>query len=173
MAKNKFKNRIFRYNRRIRGLTDYRKRLAYLKSGKVRVVIRKFNKNLLVQFVAYEKIGDHIITSAMAYNLKNYSYDLNTGNIPAAYLTGYLAGKKLLKTGFKEECILDLGLQKIYKKGRLFAAIKGIIDAGVNVRVSLDDEFTYEGRIKGEHLNTKYKKEVSKILEKVKKSIDK
>ena len=171
MAKNKFKRRIFKYNRRIRGLTDYRKRLAYLKSGKVRVVVRKFNKNIVVQFVEYNKRGDFVITSAMAYNLKKYGYNLNTGNIPAAYLTGYLAGKRLLKTGFKDECIVDLGLQKVYKKGRLFAAIKGVIDAGVNVRVNFDEETINEDRIKGKHLIKE--KDASKILDKVKSSIEK
>ena len=58
MAKNINKNRIFRFNRRIRGQTDYNQRLRLLKSNLTRVVVRRSNKNILVQFVNYNDKGD-------------------------------------------------------------------------------------------------------------------
>ncbi len=171
MAKNRFKNRIFRYNRRIRGLTNYRKRLAYLKSGKTRLVVRRSNRAVLVQFVDYDPKGDNVITSASSLNLSKLGSTLSSGNVTSAYLTGYLAGKKFLKKNKNnDECIVDLGLQNIYFKGKLFAAIKGVIDAGVKVKVSEDLEFPDENRIKGEHLKTK---DAVKVYEKVKSKIDK
>ncbi len=164
MVRNKNKRRIFKYNRRIRGLTDYRKRLSYLKSGLTRLVIRKSNKGIVVQFVDYDPKGDHVITSARAVDLKKLGYTLNTGNIVAAYLTGYLAGKRLLAKAKDKVCIVDIGLSISYRKGRLFAAVKGAIDAGVNVRVGDEGIQISEDRIAGKHLNAK---DVDKIVKKV------
>lgn len=166
--KNLNKNRVFRFNRRIRGLTDYALRLRLLKSNLPRAVIRKSNKNMLVQFTEYVDKGDIIITSAKANELIKLGYTLNTGNLVAAYLTGYLAGKRAIKKGLKSECIVDLGLQKALYGNRLFAAVKGIKDSGVKVKVG-DAVFPSEERLNGSHLNVK---DASKVLDKVKKSIE-
>ncbi len=167
--RNKNKNRIFRFNRRIRGQTDYQLRLRMLKSGLTRAVIRRSNKNMTVQFVDYAKEGDKIITSAKSNDLsRSFGFTLNTGNLSAAYLTGFLAGKRLLKTGFKGEVIVDLGLQRSIYGTRLYAAVKGIVDSGVSVKTS-DVVFPEESRINGEHLSVK---DAAKIVEKTKKSIE-
>ncbi len=167
--RNKNKNRVFRFNRRIRGLTDYRLRLRLLKSGMVRAVIRKSNNNMIVQFVDYKDNKDLILTSAKSSDLKkHFNYSLHTGNLPSAYLTGFLAGKRLLKKGFKSEVIVDLGLQRSIYGNRLYSAIKGIVDAGVLVRTS-DVVFPKESRINGEHLSVK---DAGKIIEKTKKLIE-
>ena len=133
--KNKNKNRVFRFNRRIRGLTDYQLRLKLLKSDMTRAVVRGSNKNMLVQFVNYGENGDAIVTSAKSVELVKLGFTLNTGNIVASYLTGYLAGKRLLKKGFDSEVVVDLGLQSSLYGSRLYAAVKGIKDSGINVRV--------------------------------------
>lgn len=161
------KNRVFRFNRRIRGLTDYALRLRMLKSGLTRAVIRKSNNNMLVQLVNYENQGDKIVTSAKARDLKQLGFTLHTGNLTAAYLTGMLAGKRLLNTGFKEECIIDLGLQKSIYGTRVYAAVKGLVDSGVNVKVG-DVVFPDETRINGEHLSVK---DAAKVIDKTKKAI--
>ena len=167
--RNKNKNRIFRFNRRIRGQTDYQLRLRMLKSGLTRAVIRKSNNNMTVQFVDFAQVGDKIITSAKSNDLKkSFGFTLHTGNLPAAYLTGYLAGKRLLKTGHKSEVIVDLGLQRSIYGNRLYAAVKGILDAGVNVKTS-DVVFPEESRINGEHLSVK---DAAKVVEKTKKAIE-
>lgn len=150
--KNLNKNRVFRFNRRTRGLTNYKQRLGLLKSELTRAVVRQSNNNMLVQLVDYADDGDIILTSAKSHELKKLGYTLNTGNTVAAYLTGMLAGKRLLasKTG-TSEVIIDMGLQKSFYGGRIYAAIKGLKDSGVDVRVS-DVVFPVEERLSGAHL---------------------
>lgn len=166
--KNKNKNRVFRFNRRIRGLTDYQLRLKLLKSEMTRAVIRGSNKNMLVQFVNYGENGDAIVTSAKSVELVKLGFTLNTGNIVASYLTGYLAGKRLLKKGFDSEVVVDLGLQSSLYGSRLYAAVKGIKDSGINVRVS-DVVFPKDERLSGAHLTAK---DADKVIEKTKKAIE-
>lgn len=166
--KNLNKNRVFRFNRRIRGITNYALRLRLLKSNLPRAVIRRSNKNMLVQFVQYGANGDKIITSAKANELVKLGFTLNTGNLTAAYLTGLLAGKRAIKAGVKEDCIVDFGLQKSLVGTRLYAAVKGIKDSGLNVRVG-DSVFPSEERLNGTHLSVK---DAAKVVEKVKKSIE-
>ena len=168
MAKNKNKNRIFRFNRRIRGQTDYSLRLKLLKSNQTRVVVRKSNNNMLVQFVDYADNGDKILTSAKSVDLKKLGFTLHTGNIVSAYLTGLLAGKRAIKAGFKGVAIADLGLQKVMYGNKLFAAIKGVKDAGVNIKVK-DVVFPTEERLSGKHLKAK---DAQKVIEKTRKSIE-
>lgn len=168
--KNINKNRIFRFNRRIRCKTDYKLRLRLLKSGLTRAVIRKTNKNTIVQIVDYEKKGDKIITSAISRDLNKYGFKLNTGNLVASYLTGYLAGKRALKNKVNGDIIIDLGLQRSIYGSRLYSAVKGLVDAGLNVKVS-EVVFPSEERLNGEHL--KSKEDVKKVIDDVKKKIDK
>jgi large subunit ribosomal protein L18 len=166
--KNRNQNIVFRFNRRTRQQTDYHLRLRLLKSNLTRIVVRRSNKNILVQFVEYSENGDKIITSAKSNDLKKLGFTLNTGNIVSAYLTGYLAGKKALKSDAGKDCIVDLGLQNSLYGTRLFAAVKGAMDAGVNIRVS-DVVFPPQERLEGKHLSTK---DADKIIDKTKKSIE-
>ncbi len=166
--KNLNKNRVFRYNRRIRGQTDYKQRLRLLKSRLTRVVIRKSNNNMLVQFVEYADNGDKVLVSSKSTDLVKLGYTLHRGNTVSAYLTGMLAGKKALKAGVKSEVIVDFGLQEIQFGNKLFATVKGLVDAGVNVKVG-EDVFPSEERLSGEHLSVK---DASKVIDKVKKSIE-
>ena len=166
--KNLNKNRVFRFNRRIRGITNYNQRLRLLKSNLPRAVIRRSNKNMLVQFVNYGADGDQITTSAKANELTKLGYNLNTGNLVASYLTGYLAGKRALNKGLKSEVIVDFGLQKSHYGGNLYSAVKGIKDSGVKIRVS-DVVFPTEERLGGSHLSVK---DANKVIEKTKKAIE-
>lgn len=168
MVKNSNKNRVFRFNRRIRGQTDYSLRLKLLKSDLTRVVIRRSNKNMLVQFVNYTPNGDKIITSAKAVDLTKLGFTLNTGNTVSAYLTGLLAGKRAQKAGFKGECIVDLGLQSSMYGTRLFAAVKGVKDSGIDIKVK-DIVFPVDERLDGSHLAAK---DAKKVIDKTKKAIE-
>ena len=77
------------------GRTDYRRRLRLLKSRKTRIVVRKSLNNIRVQFVEYSPEGDKISISVVSSELvKNYNWKYSVSTIPAAYLTGLLAGKK-------------------------------------------------------------------------------
>ena len=51
---------------------------------------------------------------------------------PRAYLTGYLAGKRAAKNGI-EDAVLDIGLRGPAKGSAVFAALKGMIDAGIEI----------------------------------------
>lgn len=166
MARNRNKNRVFRFNRRIRGQTDYKQRLRLLKSNLTRAVVRRSNKNMLVQLVNYDIDGDKILTSAKSSELSKLGYTINTGNTSAAYLTGLLAGKKALKKGLKTDVIVDLGLQEIKFGSRIFAAIKGLVDSGVNVRVA-EDVFPEESRLMGDHLKDGSRKVVEATKTKI------
>lgn len=168
MAKNRNKNRIFRFNRRIRGLTDYVLRLKLLRSNLPRAVLRRSNNNMFVQIVKYGEKGDVVLCSVKSSALKKLGLTLHTGNIVSSYLTGYLAGKTALKKGVSEEVVVDLGLQRSLYGNRIYAAVKGLVDAGLKVRVS-DVVFPSEERLKGAHLKAK---DAEKVIEKVKKAIE-
>ena len=137
--------------RRFEGKTNYQRRLKLLKSKALRVVIRASNNHIIVQFVESKKGGDLILVSAFSKELtKKYNYSANTGNVPAAYLTGYLAGLRAKKSKIKE-AILDLGI--FYHKNRVLAAFKGILDAGIDIPHK--EEFfpeNFDEKIKGTHI---------------------
>ncbi len=144
------KPKVVPFKRIREGKTDYKKRLSMLKSGKTRIVIRKSNKNLLVQAANYDAKGDKVIISTSSVELKKLGWKYGCGNIPAAYLTGLLAGKKMLKKDVKH-AIADMGLYLSVKGSRLYAALKGIIDAGVDVPHS-KEILPSDDRIRGEHV---------------------
>jgi large subunit ribosomal protein L18 len=104
-----------------------------------------------VQVVQSKLKGDKILISAHSKELlTNYGWNANTGNIPAAYLTGYLAGIRAKKNGINE-AILDLGL--FYHKNRVLAAFKGVLKAGIEIPYS--EEFfpeNLEERTNGSHI---------------------
>ncbi len=137
--------------RRREGKTDYRQRLKLLKSGKVRAVVRPSNKHIRVQFIRYDRDGDEVEASASSQNLNELGWEGYGSNIPAAYLVGYLAGKRAIEKGI-EEAVLDIGLNYPEKGGKLFSTLNGILDAGISV--PHDPEVLPEDdRIKGEHMD--------------------
>ena len=154
------------YRRKREGRTDYKKRLEYLKSGKPRLVVRKTVNNTIVSIVEYHPDGDKVITTFNSKDLKKLNWDISTGNIPAAYLAGYIAAKKALGKNVKE-AILDLGMQATVKKGRLFAALKGAVDAGLNIPHS-EEAFPDEERLLGKHIEDHLGIKVQEKVEEIK-----
>jgi large subunit ribosomal protein L18 len=153
------------FRRRREGKTDYKKRYSLLKSGKPRVVVRKSNKNIRIQFTLYEKNGDNIVISAIGSDLKHYGWGYNVSNTPAAYLTGLLAGKKAIKKGITEG-VLDIGLYTPKRGTRLYAALKGVADAGINI--PYDEEIIpSEKRLLGSHINEKIAGNINEIKNKI------
>jgi len=151
--------------RRREGKTNYYARREMLKSGMIRAVVRRSTKHMRVQFIRAEPNGDITLADASSYKLEEFGWKLNGANIPAAYLTGYLAGKKALAAGV-EEAILDLGLQSNSVGSRIYAALKGIVDAGVEVPTS-ESIFPEEEIIKGEHIRNaaeSYGDDVKKVF---------
>ena len=159
-----------RYNvkpRRSRqGKTDYRIRLNLLRSGKVRFVVRKTLKNTIIQFVEYKEGGDIILVSANSNELKkNYNWNFSTSNTPAAYLTGLLAGKRAKDKGIKE-CILDIGRHPPVTGSRVFASLKGVIDAGVNCPYD-QEKIPTDERIMGKHIDNGVTDSIDQLKNKI------
>jgi len=136
------------FRRRREGKTDYKARKALLLSGKPRLVVRGSLKHMIVQIIVAKPHGDEVIVSAHSKELtKKYGWKASGGNIPTCYLTGLLCG---LKAKGVKEAVLDIGLHSS-TKNRIFAALKGVFDAGVNVPYS-EEKLPNEERIKGEHI---------------------
>jgi large subunit ribosomal protein L18 len=139
------------FRRRREGKTNYRTRRALVLSRVPRLVVRLSLKHAIVQVIEAEAIGDKVIVSAHSRELaKTYGWLGNCGNIPAAYLTGLLCGYKALANGV-ETAFLDIGLHIPSKGTRVFAALKGAVDAGVEVPHG-EDILPDEARISGQHI---------------------
>lgn len=133
-------------------MTDYRKRLALIKSGIPRAVIRKSLKNMKVDITEYNVSGDKVVAHGCTVELKKYGWNSPTGNIPSAYLAGYLSGIKAKRKGIKK-VIVDFGRQKVVKGSRIMASVSGLVDSGVKVPV--DKKFLpHKDRTAGKHLKT-------------------
>jgi len=139
-----------KFRRRREGKTDYRYRLKLLKSGKVRAVVRKTLTNIYVQFIEYDEKGDRVIATAMGSELKKFGFDGSAKSTPSAYLAGFLAARRALKKNVNE-AVLDIGLQSATKGARVFAALKGILDAGIDIPHN-EEVLPEESRITGGHL---------------------
>ncbi len=146
------KNKKFlAYRRKREGKTDYKRRLALLKSGRVRLVIRKSLKYVTVQFVQYETDGDKTLFSHSSKELKKLGWKGSAKNISAGYLTGLMCGKKA-KGKNVESAIVDLGLTSAKKCTIAFGVLKGVVDAGLSVPHD-PVVFPSDERIKGSHIS--------------------
>ncbi len=141
--------------RRREGKTDYQSRKALVTSGKPRLVTRASLKNMTVQISIAKPNGDEVLAAASSRELaKTYGWKAPTGNVSSAYLTGYLCGLKAKAAGVTE-AILDIGLVAPTKGAKVFAALSGVVDAGIEVPHS--EEKIVKERMKGEHI-AKYAK---------------
>ena len=120
------------YRRRRENKTDYTARKSLLE-GK-RFVVRKTNRYIIAQFVEHKEAQDRTICLTNSKELSKYglkeTYSMK--NLQAAYLTGYLCGIKALKHNIKN-AVLDIGLLRSTKGSRIYSALKGAVDAGVNI----------------------------------------
>jgi large subunit ribosomal protein L18 len=119
-----------KFRRGREGKTDYRKRLELLKSGKPRAVVRRLNRQTIVQIIEYHPEGDKTVVGVSSKALEKYGW-ISSGNTPTAYLTGLLCGLKAKEKGITE-AVLDIGRHDKRNKG-VFAALKGLLDAGINI----------------------------------------
>ena len=148
------------------GKTNYRKRLKLLKSSKTRMVVRKSIKNTQVQFVEYHESGDKIIANAISKELvKLYKWKYSTSTTPAAYLTGILAGRRAKDKGIKE-CVLDIGNYPPVTGSKIFASLKGVVDAGLECP-HVKEKIPNEDRITGKHLDKNIMNAVEDIKNKI------
>ena len=126
--------------RRLEAKTDYGTRLTLIRSGKPRFVLRKTNRYIVAQLVTSTSAQDTVLLTVSSRDLleKGWPKDKEGSlkSLPAAYLAGYMFGNLAKKQA--KEAILDLGMQRNVKKSRLYAALKGAVDAGLSVPHSSD-----------------------------------
>jgi len=124
--------------RKLEGRTDYKARLNLLKSEIPRLVVRKSNRFITAQIVSSETAQDKVLFGANSKMLisKGWPKELEGSlkNRAAAYLTGLMLGK--IAKGKVDEVIPDFGMNRNVHKSRIYAVLKGVIDAGMKVRAS-------------------------------------
>lgn len=153
------------FRRRREGRTDYRLRSRLLRGGKPRAVVRKTLHQVIVQIVEPSQGGDVVLATATARDLLKQGWSAGTGNLPAAYLTGFLAGKRAAAKGVSE-AVLDIGAHKPTKGGRVFAALQGLLDSGIAVPHS-PDILPSKERVRGAHIGEALAKSVDEFKSKL------
>jgi len=165
VVKNKayYKRFQVKFRRRREGKTDYfaRKRLVVqdknkYNTPKYRMIVRTSNKDICCQ-IAYARLeGDRIVESAYSHELPKYGVKVGLTNYAAAYCTGLLLARRVLKKfnldGMYEgntkvdgehfevedlddgpgafHACLDVGLARTSTGARVFGAMKGAVDGG-------------------------------------------
>jgi large subunit ribosomal protein L5e len=180
LTKAYFKRFQVKFRRRRDGKTDYFQRKRLVKqdknkyaSPKYRLVVRVTNRFVICQIVYSTVTGDKVMASAYSSELARYGLSVGLKNYPAAYCTGLLVGRRVLKklgmddkytgvgndeedevtgeimstefnkrTYFVDELnedrrplrvYLDIGLARTSLGARIFGALKGASDAGLDV----------------------------------------
>lgn len=113
---------------------------------KYRLVVRITNSNVVCQIVSAKTQGDIVLTSAYSSELSRYGVPVGLTNYAAAYCTGLLVARRVLDTlkldsmDFDEEngprafkACLDVGLHRTTTGAKIFAAMKGAVDGGLNI----------------------------------------
>lgn len=138
------------FRRRREGLTNYRKRRKLVISKKPRLVVRKTNKHIIAQIVVAKPIGDVTVAGADTRILAKFGWRGDENNTSAAYLLGLVVGYKARMRGV-EEAILDIGLHRPTPGARVFAVLKGALDAGLKIPHG-EEVLPSDERIRGEHI---------------------
>lgn len=144
-------------------------------SPKYRFVIRISNKEITAQ-IAYAKIqGDVIMAAAYSHELKRYGWPVKSSNYAASYATGLLLARRVLaKLGLADKyqgqtkvdgndynveelaegprpfrAYLDVGLHRTTTGSKVFAALKGATDGGLEIPHSVTRFVGYSKEEKG------------------------
>lgn len=126
---------------------------------KYRLVVRFTNKHVIVQVARARVAGDEMVAAANSSELSNYGIKFGQKNFAAAYATGLLCARRVLAK-FKLDKLyegvtvadgelysveevedaprpfrayLDLGLARATTGARVFGALKGAVDGGLDV----------------------------------------
>jgi len=150
------KTYIVAHRRRRKGLTDYKQRLRLLKSGKPRFVVRKSLNNMTCQIIEYSHDVDKTLVSVNSKDIEKFGWKGNTGNLSSAYLVGLLCGLLAKKKKIKD-AVLDSGLYVSTPGSRIYSALRGAIDSGLQIPHS-EDILPKSERIRGEHIASLAKK---------------
>lgn len=169
VVKNKsyFKRFQVKYRRRREGKTDYKQRQKLVTQDKTkfnapkyRFVVRITNTDVITQIVSSKIVGDVVHCAAYSHELVKFGLKVGLTNYAAAYATGLLLGRRLLKKlsmdkqyeGIAEtdgskylvesdkasgarpfKAFLDVGLARTTTGAKIFGALKGACDAGLHI----------------------------------------
>jgi large subunit ribosomal protein L18 len=133
------------------------------------MVVRKTNRHIIVQLVTAELDGDRTLVAANSAELEKYGYKGSTSSTPAAYLTGMLFAVKAKKAQ-QESAILDIGLNRATPGARVFAALKGAVEAGLEIPHG-EEILPSDERAKGAHIAA-YNKNAGDIVKNVEQVAD-
>ncbi|MGB9719173.1 MAG: 50S ribosomal protein L18 [Candidatus Anstonellales archaeon] len=136
------------FKRRKIGRTRYKKRLALLRSNKPRLVVRKKNKDIVVQIVDFGYEGDRVLVTVNGKVIAKQFNWPSKRNMPTAYLIGLYAAKLARAKGVSE-VVPDIGLHSPTKGSIVFGAIKGAIDGGLKTNMNME---MGADRISGKHV---------------------
>ncbi|CAL0328034.1 unnamed protein product [Lupinus luteus] len=160
-----FKRYQVKFKRRREGKTDYRARIRLINQDKnkyntpkYRFVVRFTNKDIVAQITSASIAGDHVLAAAYAHELPHYGLEVGLTNYAAAYCTGLLLARRVLKTLELDEeyegnveasgedfsvepadtrrpfrALLDVGLIRTTTGNRVFGALKGALDGGLDI----------------------------------------
>ena len=147
------KSQRLRFKRRRNGKTDYRRRLRMLRGGVPRAIVRVSNTQVVCQLAQFDPEGDRIVASVSASTLTAYGWPAgaSTKSIPACYVAGYALGKSALSAGH-DSAILDIGLAASSPGNRIFSALRGMVDAGLDVPHG-EGVLPSDDRINGAHID--------------------
>jgi len=126
---------------------------------KYRLIVRSTNRDVICQ-VAYSRMaGDIVICAAYAHELKKFGLNVGLTNYAAHYCTGLLLARRLLQKMKLDEayvgqtevdgdeynveandegpgpfrCFLDTGLTRTTTGNKVFGALKGAVDGGLDI----------------------------------------
>ncbi len=139
-----------RGRRRREGKTDYYQRKGLIVSDRPRMVVRKTNRSIIIQLVTAHPEGDRTLVVANSQDLGDLGYTGSKGNLPAAYLTGLLFATRARNAGY-EAAVLDIGLHRASRGARIFAALKGAVEGGLDIPHG-EEILPEDARVRGEHI---------------------
>ena len=155
--------------RRNEGKTDYGKRLKLLKGESPRIIFRKTDRYIIVQYVESREAQDKVVIGLNSGDLIKHGWPENAKgslkSLPASYLTGFLMGKRIIREKLKTP-IVDFGMHRMIHKSRTYAFLNGLVDAGIKIKHKAET-FPEKERIEGKHMKHKIP------FEKVKQNIEK
>jgi large subunit ribosomal protein L18 len=152
------------FRRRREGRTDYANRLALLKGGQPRLVVRKTNRYVLAQFVSFDAWGDRTLSSCNSLELREMGFP-GKRNTPSAYLAGLRAAVRAKAKGVST-FVLDIGRHSPSKGSVLFAALQGALDAGLKAPHGAE-VLPKPERIAGKHLSSEVQKSFDSTKQKI------
>lgn len=132
-------------------------------TAKYRLVVRITNTKVIAQIIYATIQGDRVIAAADSKELAKYGIKVGLKNYAAAYATGLLVARRVLKSVGLDEacvgkkvatgdvyhvsddfegerrpfrCVLDIGLRRTTVGARIFGALKGAADGGLDIPYS-------------------------------------